>query len=165
MVDFLFTTEQTWSRADEVVDYLRRPRLWVPRSDYPDFEDWLGRTHLQLKSEAKRTILALHGGAIVGAVVYQPHRGAPGLLEIKNITVAPSARGRHVASFLLRNAEIEGNQDYGSHSVVVDTKMRNISMRAFLHRCGYRVLGVDDLYSLGAGKDVTYSKAITYPPA
>lgn len=106
-MEFTFTTERTWQMADQVVDYLRGPRLWIPRTEYPDFDDWLQRVHRQLKNEEKRAVLAFAGGDIVGAVVYQRHRECPVVLEIKNVSVRPDARGRHVASFLLRNAEVE----------------------------------------------------------
>lgn len=159
-MEFIFTTEQTWKRADEIIDYLRGPRLWIPRVDYPDFDEWAEKVHAQLRSESKRAVVAVSGGCVVGAAVYQPHRSEAGVLEIKNLTVRPDARGRHVASFLLRNAEVEGLRDFGSRSVVVDAKARNFAIGAFLLRNGYAALGARDLYGLGAGADVVYRKVI-----
>lgn len=159
-MEFLFTTEQTLSRADEVVDYLRGPRLWVPRTDYPDFDAWLSRVHRQLKTESKRAVLALSLGQLVGVVLYQPHRDLKSVLEIKNISIRPDARGRHVASFLLRNAEIEGKRDFGCSLAVVDAKARNSAIGAFLAHGGYSSLSCRDLYSLGAGEDVLYSRSL-----
>ena len=160
MTEFLFTSERSWQKADEIVDYLRGPRLWVPRVDYPDLDAWIEKVHAQLKSEAKRALVAFQGGQVVGAVVYQRHVDAPEVLEVKNITVRPDMRGRHIASFLLRNAEIEGAHDFGAREVVADAKVQNLAIRAYLFRNGYRSDDVKDLYGLGAGADVVYRKAL-----
>ena len=160
-MDFRFTNEQTLFRTDEIVEHLRGPRLWIPRFDYPDFDEWLERSHEQLKSEKKRALLALSGNTIVGAVVYQKRVGVPNDLEIKNLSVRPDARGRYIANFLLRNAEIEGSKDFKCDRVVLDTKMGNRAIRQLLVRCGYQVSLIEDLYKLGAGRDVTYEKELT----
>lgn len=146
--------------ADQVADYLRGPRLWIPRTEYPDFEAWLERAHAQLKSEEKRALLAIARGEIVGAVIYQRHRRDPGLLEIKNVSVRPDARGRHVASFLLRNAEVEGVADFGCSRAVADTKASNLSVRSYLVRNGYSLAAREDLYRLSSGDDAVYHKSI-----
>lgn len=157
-MDFRFTTDESVRRADEVADYLRGPRLWIPRTDYPDFEEWLSRAHSQLKREEKRAVLALDSGRIAGVVLYQEHRGLPGVLELKNISVRPDVRGRHFAAFMLRNAEVEGVRDFGTRSVVVDAKSGNRGIRSLLLGAGYRPSSVIDLYGLDSGKDVVYSK-------
>lgn len=160
MSTFTFTTDGTPSRADEIVAYLRGPRLWIPQMDYPDFEQWAQKVHGQLKSEAKRAMVALHQGNVVGAIIYQRHPTDPAVLEVRNITVRPDMQGRYVASFMLRNAEIEGRSDFGSRTVVVDAKAKNHSIRAYLFKNGYRERGVEDLYGLGAGEDVVYQKRL-----
>jgi ribosomal protein S18 acetylase RimI-like enzyme len=163
---FVFTTEQTGKRADEIVDYLLGPRLWIPQVDYPDFDVWatkvpgFGSWHTQLKKESKRAIIALARESVIGAIIYQRHQVLPDVLEIKNITVRPDARGRFMASFLLRNAEVEGAHDFGSHEVLVDAKARNTAIRTFLLRNSYKALGIADLYGLGAGEDVVYRKRL-----
>ena len=157
----LFTTEETLRRADELVDYLRGPRLWLPASDYPDYDAWLERAHAALKREAKRAVLAIAGSVVVGAVVYQRHREDTSALEVKNITVRADQRGRRIASFLLRSAEIEGLADFGCRRVVCDAKVGNLAVRAFLRASGYVPADVRDLYALGAGADVVYEKTAT----
>lgn len=157
-MEFVFTSDETGKRADEVVDYLRGPRLWMPRADYPDYDEWTDKVHRQLKTEEKRALLALHRRGVVGAVVYQRHKAVPAALEIKNITVRPDMRGRFIASFLLRNAEIEGAADYGTQEALVDAKAKNRGVRALLLQHGYRARGREDLYGLGAGEDVVYAK-------
>src|SRR5208282_2454062 len=151
LVEFTFTSEGTGGRADELVDYLRGPRLWIPQVDYPDFDGWADKVHQQLKSEEKRALVALSYRNIVGAIVYQRHKTVTSALEIKNLTVRPDMRGRFIARFLLRNAEIEGAADYDVSEVLIDAKARNIALRAYLLGQGYHVRGVEDLYGLGAG--------------
>jgi GNAT superfamily N-acetyltransferase len=162
-VDFRFTTDRIWERADEIISYLLGPRLWIPKVDYPDFENWLGRVHIQLKSEEKRAVIALSSGYIVGAIIYQRHQELEETLEVKNITVRPDMRGRLVASFLLRSAEMEGHRDFGCRRVVVDAKAKNIGIRAYLFKNGYSPEKMEDLYGLGSGEDVVYGKILRIP--
>ncbi|MDD5251845.1 MAG: GNAT family N-acetyltransferase [Patescibacteria group bacterium] len=160
-MDFQFTTEWPLSMADQIVYYLLRPRLWIPERDYPDFGEWTCRVHGDLKSQRKRALLALVRGDIVGAIVYQRHAVERHAIEIKNISVRPDHAGRYVASFLLRNAEIEGRRDFaGVTDVMVDAKRSNRAIAAFLNRQGYRVASVLDLYGLGAGDDVVFRKPL-----
>lgn len=164
-MDFRFTTEYPASRLDEIVSYLMGPRLWIPQNDYPDFLDWAERTHKELKRENKRAMLALAGKEIAGITVYQRHKKDADALEIKNITVRPDVRGRFIASFLLRNTEIEGAQDFGSNSVVCDAKEKNLSIRSFLIKNRYLPSASQDLYELGSGKDIIYRKQLIKLPA
>lgn len=98
--------------------------------------------------------------------MYQRHKKYADALEIKNVTVHPDVRGRHVASFLLRNAEIEGCHDFHTNRVLVDAKSHNVAIRAFLLKGGYLPLTCVDLYGLGAGEDVVYCKgALRFCPA
>lgn len=156
----LFTSDESWARADEIADYLLGPRLWVPEGDYPDYVDWVERARIQLRQESKRAVLARSGGAVVGVAVYQRLREDARVLEVKNLTVRPDFRGRHVAAFLVRNAEVEGARDFGCSSVQVDAKASNLGVRALLLGAGYRPGRPEDIYGLGAGPDVVYSKTI-----
>ncbi len=157
-MEFVFTSDGIDRRADEVIDYLRGPRLWIPRSDYPDFNEWSVRAHAQLKTEEKRAFVALHRGEVIGAIIYQRHKSQPDALEVKNITVRPDMRGRHVASFLLRNVEVEGAIELGLTHALVDAKVSNLAIRSFLFGQKYRIQGTEDLYGLGSGQDVIYRK-------
>lgn len=40
-MNFTFTTEQTIHRTDEISEYMSGPRLWIPQTDYPDFDLWI----------------------------------------------------------------------------------------------------------------------------
>jgi ribosomal protein S18 acetylase RimI-like enzyme len=119
------------------------------------------RTHAQLKYEAKRAVLAMARNGVVGVIIYQPHQKLPGVLEIKNISVRPDVRGRHIASVLLRNAEFEAVQDYGVREALVDAKVKNLGIRKYLLTNGYRPLWAKDLYRLGAGEDVLFRKSLS----
>jgi ribosomal protein S18 acetylase RimI-like enzyme len=159
-MEITFTTEVSISRADEIVAYMMGPRLWIPRIEYPDFEHWIDKVHGQLKSESKRAVVAIVAGQVVGAVIYQQHRELPSTIEIKNLTVRPDHRGRHLASFLVRNAEAEGARDFEATQVVVDTKLDNLPVRQLLTSHHYQPQAVSDLYRLNAGPDVVYSKGL-----
>jgi ribosomal protein S18 acetylase RimI-like enzyme len=164
MQDFRFTNEHRLGASGEIVGFLEKPRLWIPNtSDYPDHFDWLAKVGTQLEGEQKRAMVAYYAGDIVGAVVYQRHLSEPTTLEIKNISVSPTAQGRYVGSFLLRNTEIEGTQhDFpGCNRIVFDTKTTNTGIVAFGMRHGYRLAGIEDLYRLGAGEDAIFAKSVT----
>jgi ribosomal protein S18 acetylase RimI-like enzyme len=161
---YSISNELGTSRTDEIVEYLTKPRLWVPEADYPDFSVWVERVHGQLKSEDKRAIVAMERGSIVGAIVYQKHKTLADTLELKNISVRPDASGRYLASFLLRNAEIEGARDFNVSKATCDAKVSNVGIRMFLLRHRYVVQGEADLYRLGAGGDLVFGKPISSFP-
>lgn len=161
----LVVTDNVENRTDEVLDFLRGPRLWIPQTDYPDFDDWVERVHRELKAQQKLAVVALESGCVVGSVVYQRHKQLESALEIKNISVRPDYRGRHLASFLLRNAEVIGSSALSTRVILADAKVRNHGIRMFLLGHHYRVLAqARDLYGLGAGPDVVYAKALEAPP-
>lgn len=157
-VHFTFTNDYAPARLDEIVEYLLGPRLWIPQTDYPDFFDWADRAHRELKREAKRAMLALSGKEIVGITIYQRHKRYRDALEIKNLTVRPDQRGRHIASFLIRNTEIEGGKEFGVSYVLCDAKANNFAVRNFLLKHRYQPLERTDLYNISAGDDLVYRK-------
>lgn len=159
-MDFRFTTEYPVSRLEEIVSYLLGPRLWIPQADYPDFADWSQKVYGELKKERKRALLALSHQEIVGVAIYQRHKKVKEALEIKNLTVRPDQRGRYIASFLMRNAEIEGVRDFKAEQVICDAKVNNFAVQSFLIRHRYQILTKTDLYQLGSGKDIVYHKHV-----
>jgi hypothetical protein len=62
----------------------------------------------------------------------------------------------------LRNSEIEAvTQDFPDcDRVVVDTKITNADMLAFLINHGYSIEEITDLYQLGTSEDVVLSKPL-----
>ena len=157
-MDFRFTNEYNSSRLDEIVDYLRGPRLWIPCNDYPDFNEWLQKVHNELRTETKRAVIALSQNQIAGVVIYQRHKNIADTIELKNLTIRPDQRGRYIASFLIRNAEIEGLRDFGLTRMLCDSKANNWAIRLFLLRHHYSIVTEEDLYKLGTGKDIIYQK-------
>lgn len=159
-MEYRFTTEFAESKIDEIVHFLLGPRLWVPATDYPDFLDWADRCVAQLKHQHKRAVLCMQGMALVGVALYQRHKQYADTLEIKNLTVLPQVRGRYIASFLLRNAEVEGQRDFASQWAVGDAKSTNYSVAQFMTRHHYAIADQRDLYQKGAGQDLVFRKKL-----
>lgn len=166
MKDFRFVGEPQMQDIGNIIGILEKPRLWVPRTDYPDYFDWLQKVETELQAERKRAIVAYSGHEPVGAVLYQRHKTRHAAVEIKNLSVSPDVRGRHVGSFLLRNAEVEAlGFDYPDcNRLVLDAKLTSTGIIAFLLKHGYQPEGVQDLYGLGAGADLVMTKTSS-PPA
>jgi ribosomal protein S18 acetylase RimI-like enzyme len=162
-VKIYFTNELRRSRYDELLEYLRGQRLWLDSvKDYPDHEQWLNKVDQELKSRIKRALVAFDGRRIIGATIYQKHKQIEHTLEMKNLTVRPEKRGRFIASFLLRNTEIEGVHEFGARRITFDAKKRNAGIRHFaqgIHR--YEISEERDIYGLGAGRDVVFVKELT----
>lgn len=144
----------------KTVEFLAGPRLWVSKSDYPDFMCWLDKVNVELDSGTKQGVFCYAGGSIVGAVIYQRHKTLPEFLELKNLTVLPEVGRRFVASFLLRNAEVEGRERFRTTHVYADAKKDNAQIHAFLLHNGYRVISTIDLYGLKSGADNVYTKEL-----
>lgn len=163
MAEFRFSNDLNPSQTGQVMDVLRRPRLWVPTErDYPDHDQWLQKVEGQIATGDKRAMVAFSCGKAVGTVIYQRHQESPNVLEVRNISVSPDSSGRYVGSFLLRNSEIEGAQhDFpGVDHVMVDAKLSNIKMGHFLLAHGYGLHEVTDLYGVGAGLDAVFVKPL-----
>ena len=123
--------------------------------------DWAQKTHGELKQEKKRAIITLSQNNIIGVVIYQRHKKDKTALEIKNLTVRPDARGRYIASFLLKNAEVEGAREFRPELITCDAKAKNLEIMHFLLRHHYKIFGKCDLYELGSGEDLVYKKRVT----
>ena len=164
-MDFKFTNNYPISRLDEIVFYLLGPRLWIPNADYPDFLDWAQKVHGELKKDIKRAMLAISGNEIVGVTIYQRHKKHKDALEIKNLTVRPDMRGRFIASFLMRNAEVEGRREFNSKYVLCDAKADNLAVRFFLMKHQYKIIRKEDLYGLNSGEDIIYKKNFVWIPS
>jgi len=163
MKEFRFTNEHSSTDVANIVDVLRQPRLWIPtEKDYPNYTNWLDKTEDRIVSGDKRAMAAYMGKKAVGTVIYQRDPTQPTSLEIRNISVSPDARGRYIGGFLLRNAEIEAAQNdfLGVEQYVIDTKVDNGEMIAFLQTHGYSIQAIADLYGLGTGPDAVMSKPV-----
>lgn len=140
MLEFRFTDAPTGRNRDNLVERLTQPRLWIPGGDYPAHMDWVDKAISEWDDGKKRAILAYWSTEAVGVVMYQRHKTILSALEIKNISIEPHARGRHVADFLLRQAEIEGAHDFpGVTTIIGDTKITNTNLLQFIMKSGYDI--------------------------
>ncbi len=162
MIDFRLTDTMNPKNAAQVVDHLRQPRLWIPtEKDYPMHAAWVEKTEAELVSGSRHALLAKFGRAVAGAIVFRPEPDEPTTVDIRNISINPDFRGRHVAAFTLRNAEFVAREHYPETSqYTVDTKLTNHEMLAFLESQGYTPVEIVDLYSSGT-PDVVLSKNYT----
>lgn len=154
-MNFKFTQ---YGNADHILDFMLGDRLYIPKTDYPDYNDWLAKVHTQLKNMSKQAIVCFSSNQLVGSILFQQHQTTPTLLELKNLTISPTVRDRFIASFLVKNAEIEGKNIFHSVGSICDAKEANTAIRGFLLRLGYKILANLDLYKLHSGNDTIYFK-------
>lgn len=166
MADFRFTNEFGSARAvGQVIDVLRRPRLWIPtQADYPAHDAWLEKVEQELlEGTARRALLARYDRKPVGAIVYRRHEEHDNVLEIRNISILPEVKGRRFGSYMLRQVEWEGAEhDFpGVDTVMVDTKITNGAMIDFLRKGnGYKIAEVADIYGDDTGLDAVLTKPL-----
>lgn len=87
--------------------------------NYPNYEDWVEKTISQIDSGYKRTILSFSDDALVGDLIFQPHKTLERVMELKNIRIHPDLKRRYFGFFMLRQAEAEsGNYD----AIICDTR-------------------------------------------
>lgn len=163
-MDFRFLSEFPVSYIDQITDMVTMPRLWIPNPKiiYPDIFDWAQKVHTELYKQIKRSIICINSkGNIVGIVIFQRHKTFRDALEIKHLNILPQVRNRYMASFLLRNAEIEGLGIYqGITRVVCDSKADNFIVQMFLLKHHYKIIDKQDLYNLRSGDDLLFEKKI-----
>ncbi len=168
MLDFRFTNELNGKNFGATATLLMQPRLWIPGSDYPDYPEWREQALSEIAAERKRAMLAWWGREPVGSIIYQRHRKDPRQVEIKNISVEARARGRHIASFLLRQVECEALVDFpGSKAIISDTKHTNTEMLAFVVRNGYSLepaVILESSFGHNGVGDVVFRKALGSQP-
>lgn len=146
MKDFHFSNETTRRHIGASAKILERPRLWIPPGTYPGYTDWIEKAIADLEAERKHGMLGWWGSDEVGGIFYQRHPTDPSILEIRNISVEPSARGRHVADFLFRQVEMEAQNEFpGVTRLVVDTKRSNTGVIGFLENSGCCIVGAQIL--------------------
>lgn len=164
MRDFRFTNETSGRNTDATATLLVQPRLWIPGGDYPDHMRWREKALEEIKQGSKRTMLALWGSDPVGQIIYQRHPQDPAIVEIRNISIEPHARGRLIASFLLRQVEAEASIEFpGATTLVGDTKVTNTGLLAFAASHGYSaqlMQQLDSPYAHNGTPDVAFSKTI-----
>lgn len=131
-MDFKFTSEYKASQLDEIVDYILGTRLWIAQADHPDITGWAKKAHFKLRKETKRALVCFSASTLVGVAIYQKHKSVSDYVELKNISVRPEPRSRYIASFLIRNVEVEASREFGSNLITCDAKERNYEITHFL---------------------------------
>lgn len=148
MLDFRFSNDPTSRNIDAAAFLLTQPRLWIPGGDYPGHMDWRDKALADLAAERKREMVAFWGNETVGGIIYQRNPADPTVVEIRNVSIENYARGRHVASFLLRQVEFEAPYDFPNvTSISCDTKLANTGFIKFMIYNGYKVTAVEVLPS------------------
>jgi ribosomal protein S18 acetylase RimI-like enzyme len=148
MRDIRFSNDPTPRNIDATARRILAPRLWIPGSDYPGYEEWADKALAQIASERKRSMVAFLGREGVGALLYQRCPEDPSVLEIRNLSVSPEVRRRHFADFLLKQVEAEASVEFpGVTQVVTDTKITNPPVISFFLSRGYSIASINALPS------------------
>lgn len=169
MKDFRISNALSPRNVDAAATLLLQPRLWVPdqRRDYPGHMEWRDKALSEIEATKKIAMVAFWGSDEVGVCIYQRDPKEPTRVEIRNLSVESSARGRGLAPFVLRQVECEAPIDFpGATVLVADVKRTNVNMTHFALRQGFAVQDITSLDSTFAHngiEDVVLSKAMTAP--
>ncbi|WP_085507673.1 GNAT family N-acetyltransferase [Thalassobacillus devorans] len=90
--------------------------------------------------ERGECFIAEDNGEIAGVYVLLPTR--PGTVEIVNIAVKASCRGKGLGRLLLTDA-IEKAAGYGYQTIEIGTGNSSIGQLALYQKCGFRLVGID----------------------
>ncbi|MBD3259814.1 hypothetical protein GF371_04270 [Candidatus Woesearchaeota archaeon] len=149
--DFRFRLADSTNDISLLIDFLSLQDL-----GYPKYQDWVQRAEQELYGGQKTGILAFSNNRLVGDLVFQPHKELPRTRELKNIRVHPKLRGRYFANFMLRQAEIEGRDDYDL--ILCDARTDQHAMINLLRISGYVPIATVQLYD-GNAEDVVMAKS------
>ncbi len=117
---------------------------------------WVAKTEAELaQGQGRRfAILATSDGQGAGAVVWRPG-DEPGHIDLRNISISPDMRGRHLGVFCMNQffflakeyvQQTEEQQSASELLISVDTKETNLEMITFLANLGFTVEEIRDLY-------------------
>ncbi len=142
-MSFSFNFRSVGDRSDitTIVDFLA-----VQNMDYPGYDAWVQRTEAELLINQKQGILASSEGKIAGNLIFQPHKTNTDFLELKNLRVHPELRRRGFAGFMLRQMEIEAQQQRAYTGIICDVRPEQTSVIKLLTLCGYRPVMTVPLY-------------------
>ena len=169
MRDFRISNAQSGRNFDAASNLLIQPRLWVPdqATDYPGHLEWRDKALSEIETSKKMAMVAFWGSDEVAICVYQRDPADSTQLEIRNLSVEPSARGRGLAAFVLRQVENEALIDFpGVQTIVADVKRTNLQMIRFAIGRGFGVDGVTRLegsFAHNGVEDVMLKKPLPLP--
>src|SRR3989338_10937063 len=155
-----FNFQFRFAEGRKEVDQLARFLLLQPFG-YSYYEDWVDRTMEQLLLGYKSCILAFSDGALVGDLVYQPHKEFPRIRELKNMRVDPRLHGRYFGMFMLRQAEKENPSDFDA--IICDTRSDRPDVLGMLTLVGYEILLKAPLYDRNV-EDIVLIRALERTP-
>ena len=160
MTNLRITNELNSGDRGDLMSVLRGERLWIPTSrDYPRHNDWLDSTEAAIGEGNKHAFFARIDSSAAGAIVYRADPRDDTVMDIRNISIIPSSRGRLLGSFMLRQVEVEARES-GSRLLRVDTKIDNEAMMQFLAHNGFDIADITDLYGDGTSEDAILTKNI-----
>lgn len=164
MKDFRITNTPNAQNIDAVSALLVQPRLWIPFGDYPGHLEWRDKAVSEVEAEKKLAMVAWWGSEEAAVGVYQRDPSDPCRVEIRNLSVETSARGRGLAPFVLRQIECEAPVDFpGATMLIADVKRTNADMLAFALNHGFTLADttfLDGNYSHNGIEDVVLTKQI-----
>ncbi|MBU0959054.1 MAG: GNAT family N-acetyltransferase [Nanoarchaeota archaeon] len=137
--DFNFRMVESVRDRDRLSTFLHAQSL-----SYPNYADWVEKTRVELAQGDKRCIIAQSNGVLVGDCVYQQHRQFPRIREVKNMRVHEQVRGRHFATFMLRQAEVETPEEYDA--MITDIRANQPGLVEMVRTMGYSELARIPLY-------------------
>lgn len=124
---------------------------------YPNYQDWVSSAMDEVVNGCKTAVVALEKGTFVGDLVWQPHKGIPGLRELKNMRVHPLMRKRGLARFIMKQAEVVDTE--GIYGLICDVREENEDTILFLQTLGYIPAVAFPLYDSNE-KDVVMVKPL-----
>ena len=151
---FEFRTIETRRDLSRLLTFIRGQDL-----HYPGYQDWVDKTEAEIEMGWKTGGIALSNNHLVGDLIWQPHKELRAVREIKNMRVHPSVRGRYFARFLMKQAEVEG-EDY--QELMIDLREDHPEKRPLMNMLvsmGYEKLCAVNLYDPNVRDIVMVKKA------
>lgn len=135
--DFSFRTLDCEKNLKRLIDFISKQDL-----GYKSYQDWVQKTEYELDSGYKQAILAFSEKRLIGDLIYQPHKGLSGFLELKNLRIHPEIRRRDFGHFMLKQMEAE-NKGY---AIICDLRPSEQEAMNLLLFSGYFPIASVNLY-------------------
>lgn len=130
-LDISITSLQDLKQLGQLTDFMHKQDL-----GYPGYHDWVERAKQEILSGYKKAFLAYDSGRLAGNVVFQTHKGASSMLEIKNLRIHPDVRKTGFARFLLNQVE---RYALGKYSCLIgDVRSDKPDLVAFMCNSGFK---------------------------
>jgi len=122
---------------------------------YPKYEDWVSLAIGEIHSSYKTCLLGFSDGVPVANFIYQPHKEISLFRELKNLRIMPPWRHRGLASFMIKQAEVEDTENLAG--IVCDVRESETDIIGFLTMLGYQKIAGLSLYDPNV-KDIVMVK-------